>query len=188
MHFSSAFAQPLSVNAPIISLTKRRAPNLLKHFPIAGKIMSIVRKTMSIVGRIMSIVGTILSILGFLSPAMVDAFRHSHALNAACRFRTALAIDRRTDNAARISRTFATGVEPLESDMGKGFTVSGNAHGGRGARFGSNKLGFVRKEAATAPSKGLEAFCQAACYELRHPKMEGGCDESGGVTCRWQVG
>ena len=143
MHFSSAFAQPLSVNAPIISLTKRRAPNLLKHFPIAGKIMSIAGKTMSIVGRIMSIVGTILSILGFRSPAMGDAFRHSHALNAACRFRTALAIDRRTDYAACISRPFAAGIESLKSDVGKGFAITGNAHGGRGARFGSNKLGVV---------------------------------------------
>ena len=123
MHFSSAFAQPLSVNAPIISLTKRRAPNLLKHFPIAGKIMSIV-------GKIMSIVGTILSILGFRSPAMGDAFRHSHALNAACRLRTALAIDRRTDNAARISRTFTTRIESLKADMGKSFTITGYAHRG----------------------------------------------------------
>lgn len=95
---------------------------------------------------------------------------------------TALAIYSGRYDATCIAGTLATWEEALETDVLEGFSITHDAHRGRGASLGGYQDSLIGEKTVGILAEGLEAFLQTLAHEIGHPEMERTADQAWGIT------
>ena len=87
--------------------------------------------------------------------------------------RTALAIYSGRYDATCIAGTLATWEEALETDVLEGFSITHDAHRGRGASLGGYQDSLIGEKTVGILAEGLEAFLQTLAHEIGIQKWSG---------------